>query len=161
MAGNTISPPHTYAQWADILDILKNGRDDMDALEAMRGGTLHWQPEVAQRFLKRLEQTVSQRMGISLERFQKSIGISGGQERVLVQAIFALRRELTFLSQAVNIPAIPEQYRTQLHQMVLAQADSIQESLEDSANKDISGKLSSIIRSNRVNNISEETTCYE
>ena len=58
---------------------------------------------------------------------------------------------MCFLSKAINLPAIPEKDRQQYHQLVISQANSMQTSLEDSAKKDRSGKLASIVRNNKVN----------
>ena len=76
---------------------------------------------------------------------------SNGQERAIVQALLALRKELRFLSKAINLPAIPDKDRQHYYQLVISQANSVQSSLEDSAKKDRSGKLASIVRNNKVN----------
>ena len=66
--------------------------------------------------------------------------------------MIAMRKELSFLAEAVNIPAVPEEQRNQFVQIVRQQADSAQKSLEDSANHDRTGKLKSIIKNHKVNN---------
>ena len=76
---------------------------------------------------------------------------SGGQEGAIVQALLALRKELSFLVKAIDLPVIPEKDRAQYCNLVREQADQIQTSLEDSAKKDRSGKLSSIVRNHKVN----------
>ena len=68
-----------------------------------------------------------------------------------MQALLSLRKEMALLAQAVDIPSLPEEYRRQYVQLVLDQANHMQDSLEDSAKKDRSGKLSSIVRNHRVN----------
>ena len=114
MIASTIAPPHTYAEWVSVLDMLKNRTDDEDVLQAMQNGSVEWQ-------------------------------------RAIVQALLALRKELGFLSKAINLPALPESDRQHYYQLVINQANQIQSSLVDSAKTDRSGKLASIVRNNRVN----------
>ena len=151
MMASTVSPPHTYSEWVAVLDMLKDKADDAGVLEAMHQGTIEWQSGVAERFAKKLIDVINYRMNGATDKFQKELGRAYGQERNIVQALLALRKEMCFLSKAVNLPVIPEKDRRQYHQLVLEQADSIQNSLEESAKKDRTGKLSSIIRNNRVN----------
>lgn len=151
MNATVTAPPHTYAEWSGILDQLKEKRDDETLLQVMQEGTIEWQTGVAERFSKKLIAVVNYRLNAATDRFQRDISHAQGQERVIVQALLALRRELSFLSRVINLPALPEKDREQYHQLVISQANSIQKSLEDSARKDRSGKLSSLVRNNRVN----------
>ncbi|WP_461873833.1 hypothetical protein [Fusicatenibacter sp.] len=146
-----IEVPKTYSEWVQVLDALKRKVDDEAVLSAMQEGTIEWQTGVAERFTKKLIDVVNYRMNIASDKFQKEIGRSNGQERAIVQALLALRKELSFLSKTMNLPAIPEKDRLQYYQMVISQANSMQNSLEESAKKDRSGKLASIVRNNKVN----------
>lgn len=146
-----INPPRTYAEWVAVLDILKAKTDDDDVLQAMQSGTIEWQSGVAERFARKLVDTINYRMNAATDRFQKEMSRSNGQERAIVQALLALRKEFCFLSKAINIPAIPEKDRQQYYELVIEQANNVQNSLEDSAKKDRSGKLASIVRNNKVN----------
>ncbi len=151
MLASTISPPHTYAEWVSVLDLFKNKTDDEEVYQAMLQGTVEWQSGVAERFSKKLIDVVNHRMNSATDKFQKEMTRSHGQERSIVQALLALRKELSFLSKAINLPALPEKDRQHYCQLVISQANSIQSSLEDSAKTDRSGKLASIVRNNRVN----------
>ena len=151
MTASTLASPHTYAEWFAILDMLKNKTDDEAVLQAMQNGTVEWQSGVAERFSKKLIDVVNYRMNGAADRFQKEMSRSRGQERAVVQALLALRKELCFLSKAINLPALPDRERQHYYQLVISQADSIQSSLEDSAKRDRSGKLASIVRNNKVN----------
>ena len=146
-----IIPPHTYAEWASLLDMLKDKTDDADVLAAMQQGTIEWQSGVAERFAQKLIDTINYRMNAATDKFQKEMMRANGQERNIVMALLALRRELMFLSQAINLPALPANDRQQYYQLVIAQANKIQSSLEDSAKRDRTGKLASIVRNNKVN----------
>lgn len=143
--------PHTYAEWSVVLDILEKRTDDEGALAAMQQGTLEWQTGVAERFSKKLIGMVNARMNAASDRFQKNISHVNGRESAVVQALLALRKELAFLAECVNIPVIPETDRQRYHKLVLEQADTIQKSLEDSAKQDRTGKLSYLIRNHKVN----------
>lgn len=145
--------PHTYAEWTKLFDLLKNRTDDEEVLNAMTQGTLEWQTGVAERFAKKLIDTINFRMNSATDRFQKEIGRARGEERVVVQALLALRKEMAFLVKAIDLPVIPEKDRGQYRKLVIEQADKMQESLEDTAKKDRSGKLASIVRNHRVNSL--------
>lgn len=146
-----IQTPHTYSEWNAVLDMLRDRQDDAAVLAAMQQGTLAWQSGVAERFAKKLVDTINARMNAATDKFQKSMSRSGGQEGAIVQALLALRKELSFLAKAIDLPVIPEKDRAQYCNLVREQADQIQTSLEDSAKKDRSGKLSSIVRNHKVN----------
>lgn len=145
--------PHTYSEWVAVLDMLKAKTDDEAVLQAMNNGTIEWQTGVAERFTKKLVEVVNFRINSASDKFQKEMGRSYGQERAIVQALIALRKEMSFLTKTVNISAIPEKDRHNYHKLVVEQADKMQKSLEDSAKNDRTGKLLSLVRNNRVNAI--------
>lgn len=151
MLSKAIAPPKTYSEWVAVLDMLKAKSDDEAVLSAMQKGTIEWQSGVAERFAKKLIAVINYRMNAASDKFQKEMTRSNGQEGAVVKALLALRKEMSFLSKAINLPAIPEKDRQQYHQLVISQANSMQTSLEDSAKKDRSGKLASIVRNNKVN----------
>lgn len=151
MLTTAIAPPRTYSDWTAVLEMLKTKTDDEAVLSAMQRGTIEWQSGVAERFAKRLIDSINYRMNAASDRFQKEMSRSNGQERAIVQALLALRKEMRFLSKAIDLPAIPEKDRQQYRQLVINQANSMQSSLEDSAKRDRSGKLASIVRNNKVN----------
>lgn len=146
-----IPAPHTYSEWVSVLDIFKAKSNDSEVLTAMKNGTVEWQSGVAERFSKRLIDSVNYRMNAASDKFQKEMSRAYGSEGAIVQALLALRKELSFLVQAINLPALPEKNRQQYIRLVLDQADNVQKALEDSAKKDRSGKLSSIVRNHKVN----------
>ncbi len=146
-----IRTPHTYSEWVSVLDIFKAKTNDSEVLPAMKNGTLPWQSGVAERFSKRLIDAVNYRMNAATDKFQKEMGRSNGAESTIVQALLILRKELVFLAQAIDLPVLPDKDRQQYVQLVVDQANSIQKSLEDSAKKDRSGKMSSIVRNHKIN----------
>lgn len=147
----TYLPPRVYAEWVTLLDLLRDKTNDDAVLQAMRQGTLEWQTGVAERFVKKLTDTVNSRLNGATDKFQKELSRSRGEERAIIQALLSLRRELAFLANAMNLPVLPEKDRATYRGLVMEQADKIQKSLEDSAKNDRSGKLASIVRNHRVN----------
>ncbi|MCL2664470.1 MAG: hypothetical protein FWE82_02555 [Defluviitaleaceae bacterium] len=146
-----MNPPKTYAEWVTAFDALKSRTDDAAVLQAIKKGSIEWQSGVAERFVKKLTDTINSRMNAANERFQRDMNNARGQEGPIVQALLALRKEMIFLTDAINLPAIPEKDRDQYVRLVRSQADGMQRSLEDSAKKDRSGKMSSIVRNHKIN----------
>ena len=139
--------PKIYADWVKVFDILKSGEDDEAILSLMKEGTIVWQSGVAERFLRKLVDTVNFRLDKAIDNFQKS---HRSDENEIIQSLMQLRRELQFMLKVVDINAIPVKEKTELRNMIINQSNSIQESLEKSSESDRSGKLSSIIKNNKV-----------
>ncbi|MFQ8892995.1 MAG: hypothetical protein ACLR8H_11535 [Clostridium sp.] len=146
-----IEAPHTYSEWVNVLTIFKNKTNDEEVLHAMKAGTIEWQSGVAERFSKKLIDSVNARMNVASDKFQLELSRAYGSEGAIVQAILTLRKEMAFLSEAIDLAVLPEKDRQYYVNLVFEQANSMQKSLEDSAKNDRSGKLSSIIRNHKVN----------
>lgn len=147
-----IQSPRTYAQWADLLEKLKEGDQDTEVIAAMQKGTLQWDA-IAERFSARLTDALNTRMNKELKKFQTSLTRGGPQEQQIVQSLLNMRRVMSRLGQAANIPAIPEEYRKKYVALVQEQADKIQDSMENSAKSDRTGLLARIIKNNKVNSL--------
>ena len=139
--------PKIYADWVKVFNILKSGEDDENILALMQEGIVVWQSGVAERFLKRLVEAVNFRLNKATDNFQKA---HQTDENEIIQSLMQLRRELQFILKAVDINTIPVKEKTELRNMIINQSNSIQESLEKSAESDRTGKLSSIIKNNKV-----------
>ena len=148
-----IPAPRTYAEWVNVLETFKSKTNDSEVLTAMKNGTIEWQSGVAERFSKRLIDAVNYRMNTASDKFQTEMNRARGSEGAIVQALLNLRKEMSFLAQAINLPVLPEKDRQHYLQLVIDQANNMQKSLEDSAKKDRSGKMSSIVRNHKVNSI--------
>ena len=139
--------PKIYADWIKVFDVLKSGEDDEAILPLMQEGEIVWQSGVAERFLRKLVDTINFRLNKATDAFQRS---HQTDENEIVQSLMQLRRELQFMLKVVDINAIPVKEKTELRNMIINQSNSIQESLEKSSESDRSGKLSSIIKNNKV-----------
>ena len=139
--------PKIYADWIKVFDILKSGEDDETILPLIQEGEIVWQSGVAERFLRKLVDTINFRLNKATDAFQRS---HQTDENEIVQSLMQLRRELQFMLKVVDINTIPVKEKTELRNMIINQSNSIQESLEKSSESDRSGKLSSIIKNNKV-----------
>ena len=139
--------PKIYADWIKVFNTLKSGEDDEAILPLMQEGEIVWQSGVAERFLRKLVDTVNFRLNKAIDNFQKS---RQSDENEIVQSLMQLRRELQFMLRVVDINAVPVKEKMELRNMIINQSNSIQESLEKSSESDRSGKLSSIIKNNKV-----------
>ena len=75
-----IPVPHTYAEWINLLACFTQRENDEEVLLAMQSGTLEWQSGVAERFSKKLIDSVNERMNLASDRFQQAISKSHGEE---------------------------------------------------------------------------------
>ena len=139
--------PKIYADWIKVFNTLKSGENDETILPLMQEGEIVWQSGVAERFLRKLVDTVNFRLNKAIDNFQKSRQLD---ENEIVQSLMQLRRELQFMLKVVDINVIPVKEKMELRNMIINQSNSIQESLEKSSESDRSGKLSSIIKNNKV-----------
>ena len=139
--------PKIYADWIKVFNVLKSGEDDETILPLIQEGEIVWQSGVAERFLRKLVDTINFRLNKAIDNFQKS---RQSDENEIVQSLMQLRRELQFMLKVVDINAVPVKEKTELRNMIINQSTSIQESLEKSSESDRSGKLSSIIKNNKV-----------
>ena len=139
--------PKIYADWIKVFNVLKSGEDDETILPLIQEGEIVWQSGVAERFLRKLVDTINFRLNKATDAFQRS---HQTDENEIVQSLMQLRRELQFMLKVVDINEIPVKEKTELRNKIINQSNSIQESLEKSSESDRSGKLSSIIKNNKV-----------
>ena len=140
--------PKIYADWVKAFNIVKSAEDDEAILALMQEGEIVWQSGVAERFLKKIVDTVNFRLNRATDNFQKSYGTD---ENELIKSVMQLRKELQFTLKIVDIKALPVKEKMEIRNMIIAQSNAIQESLEKSAASDRSGKLASVLKNNKVN----------
>ena len=139
--------PKIYTDWIKAFNVLKSGEDDEAILPLMQEGEIVWQSGVAERFLRKLVDTINFRLNRATDNFQKA---HQTDENEIIQSLMQLRRELQFILKVVDINTVPVKEKMELRNMIINQSNSIQESLEKSAESDRTGKLSSIIKNNKV-----------
>lgn len=142
--------PSTYAAWSQLLTELSAGEDDEAVLLAMKKGTLAWQSGVAERFTEKFGHVLEDRLNRAIDGFQKGMSRVHSENDIL-RLLLALRKELSFLAEAADLPALPEKIRESYKSSIYDTADRLQSSLEDSAKSDRSGRQRSLLRSTKVN----------
>ncbi|WP_029545862.1 hypothetical protein [Selenomonas sp. AB3002] len=151
-----IAIPKSYAEWINLLAMIKEKKEDNEVLEAMHQGELIWQPGIAERFMKKFIEVINFRMNAATDRFQLEMKRSGNSDSMIVQSILHLRKEMQFLLKLSDLNVLPEVQRNTLRDMIDEQIVSMQKSLEDSAKSDRTGKMLSIVRKNRLDSIIRE-----
>lgn len=146
---NAVTPPSTYAEWSACLDLFEGGLDDAGALAAMRAGRLGWSSGVAERFAERIGGVVNARLARCAARLTRELR-SGSDEVTLVRALADTRRTLGMLQALADVQAFPPMLRDHLADNLSTYATRTQQSLEDSARQDRSGRTGSIVRNNSL-----------
>lgn len=147
-----INIPRTYYEWKQVFEILESGENDGEVLEAIYNGTVYWQSGVAERFNNRLIKTINKRMDKASDKMQKGLK-RATSEGDIVNLCLAMRKEFEFLYKVINMNALPEDYKESYRDMIDNSVSTLQNSLEESAKKDRTGKLLTIIKNNRVDNV--------
>jgi hypothetical protein len=143
--------PTTYYEWVKTFDMLKAKSDDEAVLLVLNQGLFLWQDGIAERFERKLLDTVNERIKVALHDFNHQFESFWGKEAQIVQALLDLRKEFKLLSQVVSIPCIPETVSAQYCEMLHKQAEAIQDAIEHSARADRTGKMTSIVCNHKTN----------
>lgn len=139
--------PQSYAQWSACLDRLADGTQDEACLDAMRAGYLNASAAVVTLFSQRLADEFNVRLTRCSDHLTRDLRI-GSDESMVVRAILNARRQLAFLHRLAQIETFPALLRTHLTDEVRKFAQRAQQSLEDSARGDQSGRLPVLLRNN-------------
>jgi hypothetical protein len=149
MSQPTLSAPHSYNQWSDCLDCLEKGLDDAATLAVMEQGTLEWTSGVAELFSGRISATLSVRLQRSADQLSRQLN-SGADEVTLVRALLNSRRTLIGLKKLGTLTAFPALLQAHLLNELKTYAERTQNSLEDNAKSDRTGRLSNLIKNNSI-----------
>lgn len=142
-----IGAPRSYAQWSACLDRLSEGLHDDACLEAMRAGDLSASGGVVTLFSQRLADEFNARLRRCSEHLTRDLR-TGGEESQIVRAILNARKQLAFLHRLAQVEIFPATLRTHLTDELRKFAQRAQQSLEDSAKTDRSGRLLVLLRNN-------------
>ncbi|MGE4292647.1 MAG: hypothetical protein AB7E32_10610 [Desulfovibrio sp.] len=141
--------PTTYSEWSDCVDAFEGGEHDEDIVLAMSRGTLNWNSGVATLFSERISDAFNARLKRCADRMERDFK-TGGDETTVVRALLDTRRTLTLLHSVAIIPSFPETLQEHLAGEIRRYAERAQQSLEDSAKHDRSGRLASLMRNNSL-----------
>lgn len=141
--------PRTYAQWSACLDVLSAGTQDEACLDVMRRGDLAWSGGVATLFSQRLADEFNARLSRCSDWLTRDLR-QGADESLIVRAVLNARQGLHFLHRLAMLEVFPDTLRTHLSDEVRKFAQRSQQSLEDSAKTDRSGRLLVLLRNNTL-----------
>lgn len=147
--------PEIYSEWCEIFDKIETweiGHQDAEIVEAMDKGSIRWVSGVAERVTQRLLNLVNNRLNKLNTFFSKRLTLtqnSFDMEHLLI----LYRKELIFIKHIDNLEMLPKELRETLTKEIMDIAKKTQQSLEESAKKDLSGMLKRIVTRNRLDNI--------
>lgn len=145
-----MNKPTTYAEWVNCFEQFKAGMKDEETVLLMEQGQTEWTKGVADRLTQQLYETIDYRLRRSSDQLQKELNTCNGNETELVKAILSARKRLAVLKRIAHLPAFPEQVRETMWNLLHDYAKSTQQSLEDSAVTDRTGRIRSLIRNNPI-----------
>jgi len=145
--------PQTYADWLVCFDEMRLGTNDEATVSLMEKGDLSWSSGVAERFSTQLFDLINYRIEAASKRLQRNFEMARGNETAVVTALLGLKRELKFLKRMAMLPAIPDDKRSYFAQQIKDYATNAQQSLENSAKSDRSGRLAYVMRNNRIDSL--------
>jgi hypothetical protein len=148
--------PNTYSEWISCFDVLKDGTMDDAVLEVMNQGELSWQSGVAERITNYLFEVLSKRTEKINNMLQNRFLECNGTELEIANALVNARMSISNLMKLKDISAFPEELKNSIEKTLITYANTIQNSLLDSAKADITGKLKSIISNNPINRFSKD-----
>lgn len=145
--------PGSYAEWTQYFNMLKAGTNDAEVIECMEKGSISWTAGVAERFANQLLDVIDHKISNASDKLQRYLDMAGSNETSIVTALTGFRREVVFLKRLASLSAIPEEHRKHFIDQIKQFAANTQKSLEKSAASDRSGRLSSVFKYNRIDNI--------
>jgi len=149
MIQGPIPVPRSYIEWSDCLDALERGLDDSAVLDAMGKGTLEWTSGLAEMFSERINATLNVKLTRCADQLSRQLRV-GADEVTLVRALVNTRVILVDLKRLGQLTSLPEILRSHLLDELKKYAQRTQQSLEDSAKSDRSGRLSSLVKNNNI-----------
>ena len=145
--------PVNYAEWCDLFDEVAKGPRDEDYVDVISKGAISWSSGVAERFVRAASDMIRNRVNNAQDVYQRQMKNARGVNSNISNAFIALNKEYRYVYKLASVLPIPDEYRTQLMQMVQDQADTTQRSLEDSAKADRTGHLTQLVRNAHVNRL--------
>jgi hypothetical protein len=145
--------PQTYADWIICFDEMRLGTNDEATLSLMEKGVLSWSSGVAERFSSQLFDLINYRIEGASKRLQRNFDMARGNETAVVTALLGQKRELKFLKRLTMLPAIPDDKKVYFAQQIQDYATNAQQSMENSAKSDRTGRLGYVLRNNRIDTL--------
>ncbi|WP_042221747.1 hypothetical protein [Oceanobacillus manasiensis] len=145
-----MSNPKTYAEWMVCFNQFKEGAKDEETIQSMESGVINWSKGVAERLTQRLYEAIDYRLRLSANQLQKDLDYSRDIETEVVKALLSARKRLAVIHRAATIRSFPEEVRDTMENLLIDYAKNTQQSLEDSAKSDRTGRLRMMIGNNPI-----------
>lgn len=150
--------PHTYNEWMDCLDAFKDETSENEVLDAMMFGTVEWQSGVAERFTQAIFNVIQYKLDNMQKNFNLRISKPVKSNIELENNFLYVRRTFKKLLNLSQINAFPKELSESIEKYIIDTADAFQNSLLDSAKKDRSGVIKSLVKKNAVNKLRDTDT---
>jgi acyl-CoA thioesterase len=112
----------------------------------MESGQLDWTSGVAERFTNRLCELLDKKLKDSVNQLQSDLKRSGDNEIAIAQALLAMRRNNIQIYKLASLHVLSEDTKSSTQEMVSNAIQTMQKSLEDSAQRDRTGQMTRLIR---------------
>ena len=140
--------PKIYYEWVQVLNCIKEGKNDKESLALMNLGQLEQQDGVYTRFMARLLAVINTRFTDATSTFQKAIAnLNDESETAIQQALGKLAGEMSFIPKLAKLPVLKSDDSAKMLTLITDQINRIGESLVKSAKTDRTGRLTSILKS--------------
>ncbi|MGG7213203.1 hypothetical protein ACQPUY_06240 [Clostridium nigeriense] len=147
--------PHTYNEWMKCLDAFRDEKMENEALYAMMQGSIEWQSGVAERFTKSIFDLIEYKLNIMQNNFNNRISKPAKSSREIERNLLYARREFKRLMVFSEIKVFPQELCQHIESYITKTADAMQNSLLDSAKRDRTGVIASLVRKNPVNKFND------
>lgn len=147
----SFSKPEEWQDWKELLSHFKYGEQTDCVIKAMKEGTLLWTPDNSELLIQELSTVATDYLCAAIDNFQRAILKSLFQEKKLILAADRLRNELRTLTEAMDLPVLPNDIRKKFQSDIQLQADNLQSSLKKEAAKDFTGKLKRLLDKYPIN----------
>lgn len=147
--------PHTYNEWMNCLDAFRDEKMESEALYAMMQGSIEWQSGVAERFTKSIFDLIQYKLNIMQNNFNNRISKPAKSNMEIERNLLYARREFKRLMVLSKIKVFPQELCQHIESYITKTADAMQNSLLDSAKRDRTGVIASLVRKNPVNKFSD------
>lgn len=147
--------PHTYNEWMNCLDAFRDEKMESEALYAMMQGSIEWQSGIAERFTKSIFDLIEYKLNIMQNNFNNRISKPAKSNMEIERNLLYARREFKRLMVLSKIKVFPQELCQHIEGYITKTADAMQNSLLDSAKRDRTGVIASLVRKNPVNKFSD------
>ncbi|WP_028776196.1 hypothetical protein [Shimazuella kribbensis] len=141
-----LKSPTTYADWVSSFQIFRDGQRDEELVVAISKGKVPWTKGVAERFTQKMSEAVSARLQRAVDQFGKELGRAQGEENNVVQAILALRRQISYLFRFVTSPTFPDEITKKFSEEIEKNAQNLQNYLLEEVKKGSNSRLIRVVQ---------------